>query len=159
SLRGGTQTDGDRLGRSEPLMRQVRKALGDAIDLYVSRLPPYDAAHPTLKEPRNGARIVGGWSVRLTAQGFHVSHVHPRGWLSSAFYVSLPAGVGDASHDGWLSIGVPPAELKLGLPPLRLIRPQPGRLALFPSMMWHGTLPFDDGERLTLAFDVAPRRG
>lgn len=159
SLRGGTQTDGDILVRSEPLMRQVRKALGDAIDLYVSRLPPHDAAHPTLKEPRGGARIVGGWSVRLTAQGFHVSHVHPRGWLSSAFYVSLPPGVGDATHDGWLSLGVPPAELKLGLPPLRLIRPQPGRLALFPSMMWHGTLPFDDGERLTIAFDVAPRRG
>lgn len=161
SLRGGTQTDGDILIRSEPLMRQVRKALGDAIDLYVSRLPAFDAAHPTLKEPRNGARIVGGWSVRLTAQGFHVSHVHPRGWLSSAFYVSLPPGVGDAgdTHDGWLSLGVPPAELKLGLPPLRLIRPQPGRLALFPSIMWHGTLPFADGERLTIAFDVAPRRG
>ncbi len=97
--------------------------------------------------------------VRLTAQGFHVSHVHPRGWLSSAFYVSLPPGVGAESHDGWLAIGVPPAELELGLPPLRLIRPQPGRLALFPSMMWHGTLPFADGERLTIAFDVAPRRG
>jgi Tfp pilus assembly protein PilF len=159
SLRGGTQTDGDILVRSEPLMRQVRKALGDAIDLYVSRLPPPDAAHPTLKEPRNGARIVGGWSVRLSAQGFHVNHVHPRGWLSSAFYVALPPGVGDAAHDGWLSLGVPPAELKLGLPPLRLVRPQPGRLALFPSIMWHGTLPFADGERLTIAFDVAPRRG
>lgn len=159
SLRGGTQTDGDILVRSEPLMRQVRRALGDAIDRYVSRLPPPDPAHPTLKEPRNGARIVGGWSVRLNAQGFHVSHVHPRGWLSSAFYVSLPPGVGDTTHDGWLSLGVPPAELKLGLPPLRLIRPQPGRLALFPSMMWHGTLPFADGERLTIAFDVAPRRG
>ncbi len=159
SLRGGTQTDGDILVRSEPLMRQVRQALGDAIDRYVSLLPPPDPAHPTLKEPRNGARIVGGWSVRLTSQGFHVSHVHPRGWLSSAFYVSLPPGVGDDTHDGWLSLGVPPAELKLGLPPLRLIRPQPGRLALFPSMMWHGTLPFADGERLTIAFDVAPRRG
>lgn len=161
SLRGGTQTDGDILVRSEPLMRQVRKALGDAIDVYVSRLPPHDPTHPTLKEPRNGARIVGGWSVRLTAQGFHVSHVHPRGWLSSAFYVSLPAGVGaqEDRHDGWLTLGVPPTELGLPLEPLRLIRPQAGRLALFPSMMWHGTLPFADGERLTIAFDVAPRRG
>ena len=31
----------------------------------------------------------------------------------------------------------------------------PGRLALFPSTMWHGTVPFADGERLTIAFDVA----
>jgi Putative 2OG-Fe(II) oxygenase len=30
-----------------------------------------------------------------------------------------------------------------------------GRLVLFPSTNWHGTLPFDEGERLSIAFDVA----
>ena len=161
SLRGGTQTDGDILIRSEPLFRDVRAALARAVETYVANLPPPDPRHPTLKEPRHGVRLVGGWSVRLTSQGFHVNHVHPRGWLSSAFYVSLPPGVGgDASQpDGWLALGCPPAELGLDLPPLRLIRPAPGRLALFPSTMWHGTLPFAEGERLTIAFDVAPRRG
>jgi hypothetical protein len=34
------------------------------------------------------------------------------------------------------------------------VEPRPGRLALFPSTMWHATMPFDDGERLVLAFDV-----
>lgn len=161
SMRGGTQTEGDILVRSEPLLREVRAALARAVETYVAALPPPDPRHPTLKEPRNGVRLVGGWSVRLTSQGFHVNHVHPRGWLSSAFYVSLPPGVGDDATrtEGWLTIGCPPAELGLDLPPLRLIRPVPGRLALFPSTMWHGTLPFDGGERLTLAFDVAPRRG
>lgn len=161
SLRGGTQTDGDILIRSEPLFREVRAALARAVEAYVAMLPAPDPHHPTLKEPRGGVRLVGGWSVRLTAQGFHVNHVHPRGWLSSAFYVALPPGVGDADAgtDGWLALGCPPAELGLDLPPLRLIRPRPGRLALFPSTMWHGTLPFADGERLTIAFDVAPRRG
>ena len=32
---------------------------------------------------------------------------------------------------------------------------KPARLVLFPSWMWHGTVPFADGERLTVAFDVA----
>ena len=161
SLRGGTQTDGDILVRSEPLFRAVRAALTHAVETYVAGMPPPDPRHPTLKEPRDGVRLVGGWSVRLTSQGFHVNHVHPRGWLSSAFYVSLPASVGGdrARPDGWLALGAPPAELGLDLPPLRLIEPRPGRLALFPSTMWHGTLPFAEGERLTLAFDVAPRRG
>jgi len=40
------------------------------------------------------------------------------------------------------------------LPPIRTIEPKPGRLVLFPSTMWHGTRPFDAGERLTVAFDV-----
>jgi hypothetical protein len=30
-------------------------------------------------------------------------------------------------------------------------------LALFPSYMWHGTVPFTQGaERLTIAFDLVP---
>jgi hypothetical protein len=31
----------------------------------------------------------------------------------------------------------------------------PGRMALFPSYLFHGTRPFSEGERLTVAFDVA----
>ncbi|WP_414708827.1 putative 2OG-Fe(II) oxygenase, partial [Roseateles sp.] len=42
-------------------------------------------------------------------------------------------------------------------PPQRFEAPRPGRLLLFPSYLWHGTLPFeDDAFRLTVAFDVVP---
>lgn len=99
--------------------------------------------------------IEGSWSVRLTSQGFHVNHVHPEGVLSSACYISLPPslGAGD-TRDGWLELGRPPEQLSLGLEPLASIEPRPGRLALFPSYLFHGTRPFADGERLTVAFDV-----
>ena len=40
--------------------------------------------------------------------------------------------------------------------PCRKIEPKPGHLVLFPSWMWHGTVPFTQGERLTVAFDVRP---
>ncbi|WP_373475225.1 putative 2OG-Fe(II) oxygenase [Sphingorhabdus sp.] len=30
----------------------------------------------------------------------------------------------------------------------------PGRLVLFPSTMWHSTIPFAAGERLTIAFEI-----
>jgi hypothetical protein len=40
-----------------------------------------------------------------------------------------------------------------------VLRPVPGRLALFPSYLWHGTVPFSDAEpRLTVAFDMKPAR-
>jgi hypothetical protein len=35
-----------------------------------------------------------------------------------------------------------------------MIRPHVGRLALFPSTLFHGTRPFSAGERMTVAFDV-----
>ena len=40
---------------------------------------------------------------------------------------------------------------------LRLIQPASGRLELFPSYVWHGTVPFEsDDPRMTVAFDRVP---
>ena len=79
--------------------------------------------------------------------------------MSSAFYVSLPPSVSaeSARTDGCIQFGQPAAELGLELSPRRVIRPKAGHLALFPSYMWHGTVPFsDDVSRLTVAFDMQP---
>ena len=156
SLRGGTQTDGPLFARIEPEIRALRAAVVAAVEEHVARLPPPDPGHPLLLARRAPIAFSGSWSVRLTDAGFHVNHVHPAGWLSSAFYVALPeAAMGGEDRAGWLSIGEPQAELGLDLPPIRLIEPKPGRLVLFPSTIWHGTRPFAEGERLTVAFDVA----
>ena len=155
SLRGGTQTDGPLFSRIDPEIVALRAAIVETVERHVAQLPPPVAGHPTLQERRGPIRFAGSWSVRLTGEGFHVNHVHPAGWISSAFYVALPeAAMGGESHAGWLSIGEV-TELGLDLPPIRLIEPKPGRLVLFPSSQWHGTRPFAEGERLTVAFDVA----
>jgi tetratricopeptide (TPR) repeat protein len=155
SLRGGTQTDGPLFSRIEPEIRALRAAIVAAVETYIAALPAPDARHPTLLARRAPVRFSGSWSVRLAGAGFHVNHVHPAGWISSAFYAALPeAAMGGPAHDGWLSIGEA-SELGLELPPIRLVEPKPGRLVLFPSTIWHGTRPFSAGERLTVAFDVA----
>ena len=76
--------------------------------------------------------------------------------MSSALYVALPntIGISADSAEGWLQLGKPPTDLGLDLEPLALIEPKVGRLALFPSILWHGTRPFPAGERLTVAFDI-----
>ena len=156
SVRGGTQVD-DVLARADPKIVSARAAILGAVEAHIGQLPPMDEAHPLLSAPRGRpVRLTGSWSVRLAGEGHHIGHVHPEGWLSSAFYVALPetAEAGPAPA-GWLSLGAPPADLGLDLPPLRQIEPKPGRLALFPSTMWHATVPFAAGERLTMAFDVA----
>jgi Flp pilus assembly protein TadD len=154
SLRGGTQTDGPLFMRLEPEIQAVRTTVRDAVRSYVDGLPPVDPNHPMLFAPRGNLRFEGAWSVRLGAQGFHVCHTHSQGWISSALYIALPQNLGPAPA-GWLQLGGPPPDLRLDLQPYCKIEPKPGRLVLFPSTMWHGTVPFDDGERLTIAFDVA----
>jgi tetratricopeptide (TPR) repeat protein len=157
SVRGGTQTDGALFSRIEPELRAVREAVLDAVSAYVRVLPPRDPAHPTLAPRRDRKpRFAGSWSVRLPAGGFHASHIHQEGWISSALYVKVPeAAELGPEPAGWLALGEPPSELGLDLGPLRLIRPKPGQLVLFPSVVWHGTRPFESGERLTIAFDIA----
>lgn len=160
SVRGGTQTDGPLFCRIEPEIRQLRSAIVDAVDDYRHALPPVDPDHPMLSKPRDRLlRFAGSWSVRLRSGGHHSNHVHPQGWISSAFYVSLPQRQpGEAEDAGWFTLGAPDERLELDLPPWRKIEPCEGRLVLFPSWMWHGTVPFLDRERLTAAFDVAPPR-
>ena len=159
SVRGGTQTDGPLFSRIEPEIRALRSAVVDAVERYSASLPAMDDRHPLLSRLHGRrVRFSGSWSVRLKGKGFHTSHVHPQGWISSALYVDLPPEAIGHPNAGWLQLGQPRAELKLPLDPLRLIEPSPGRLVLFPSWMWHGTLPFPAGERLTVAFDVAAPR-
>jgi uncharacterized protein (TIGR02466 family) len=153
SVRGGSQTRGRLLDRSDPHIRALRGALQQAVDQYRRQLPAYDAAHPLLRHRNRDLVIEGSWSVRLS-QGFHVPHLHPRGVLSSAFYVRVPP-LDEATGEGSLELGRPPADLRSDLEPLVTIRPEPGTLVLFPSYLYHGTRPFAGGERLSVAFDVS----
>ncbi|HYD38075.1 MAG TPA: putative 2OG-Fe(II) oxygenase, partial [Allosphingosinicella sp.] len=153
SVRGGTQTQGNLFSRVEPEIRALRSAVVEAVERHLAQLPPPEPDHPQLRLPRGRrVRFNGSWSVRLAEGGHHANHIHPAGWFSSALYVALPDAPEPA---GWLTLGVPQAELGIDLPPMRRVEPKPARLVLFPSTLWHGTVPFDAGERLTVAFDVA----
>lgn len=157
SVRGGTQTDRPLLFRHEPEIAHARAAIEAAVRDYVATLPPPETGHPLLNTPRNDLKFAGSWSVRLTGQGHHAAHTHPAGWISSALHVALPGAMGTPPA-GWLRFGAPPLDLGLSLAPYRQIEPQVGRLVLFPSTLWHDTLPFAEGERLSLAFDMRPPR-
>jgi tetratricopeptide (TPR) repeat protein len=157
SVRGGTQTDRQLFFHPDPAIQNARAKITKAVEGYLAELPPSDPHHPLLAFARDGILFEGSWSVRLTGGGHHHNHTHMLGWISSAFYVALPEAMSDAVGDapaGWLSLGAPPPELKLGLEPYVHIQPRPGRLVLFPSTLWHATEPFAEGERLTIAFDV-----
>ena len=154
SVRGGTQTDGNLFHRIEPEIVALREAVRAAVAEHAAQLPAIDPKHPLLRSRPETIHFTGAWSVRLLAGGHHANHVHPMGWLSSALYIVLPPDLG-RDEAGWLTLGEPQAQLGLALPPHRTIEPEPSLLALFPSWMWHGTRPFGQGERLTVAFDVA----
>jgi uncharacterized protein (TIGR02466 family) len=156
SLRLGSQTSMDLKNSDDPLFQAFFKSLSASIETYIDALGD-DVDHPFLSRKRDGFKLTGAWSVKLGAGGSHVSHVHPEGWISSAYYVTVPEAVtGAVDREGWINFGAPPFAIPGADAPEHFIEPKAGCLALFPSYMWHGTVPIRSGQRVTIAFDVVP---
>jgi tetratricopeptide (TPR) repeat protein len=158
SLRGGSQTPDNLFGSGHDLVERLKARIDEAVARYIAALPE-DAAHPFLSRRARNFRHAGSWSSRLRDHGFHVNHLHPKGWISSCYYVAVPDAVKDeAAQQGWIKFGEPSLDVALNTPVRRAIQPAAGRLVLFPSYMWHGTIPFHDtAARTTIAFDVLPQ--
>lgn len=154
SLRNGSQTHRDLVHLPDPVVQAYFKALDQPIRAYMDLMK--DPDHPWSGRKTGQYKLAGAWSVKLKADGYHVNHLHPQGWISSAYYVSLPKAVADApGQQGWIKFGEPrwPAP---GCTIEKTVQPREGLLVLFPSYMWHGTIPFSEGERLTAPIDVVP---
>lgn len=157
TLRGGTQTLGDLFSRPSPAIAALRHAIADKIGDYVRSLPQ-NAMHPVLARRSAKFHFAGSWSCLLRPSGFHTNHIHPAGWISSAFYADLPEAIANPeTREGWFKLGE--SNLGLGATDIaeRFVKPERGMLVLFPSYFWHGTIPFSGSDtRLTVAFDVVP---
>lgn len=161
TLKNGTQTPGRLLHKPVKVIQELKQSLEQIVKQYIEELPD-DNSHPLLKRKSNQFKFSGSWSVKLKPNGFHVNHVHPDGWLSSAFYIKVPdfnEHEQTNEHAGAIKFG----ESGIGLGQRevveRIIQPKAGQLVLFPSYMWHGTYGFrgdDDIYRMTSPFDVVP---
>ena len=158
SLRGqGTQTTRSLTSYDHPVIRAYIEALDRPIRQYLTEIGQ-DQAHPTSARNQGTYRFAGMWSARLRGRGFHDSHVHPAGWISSAYYVSVPPGTEQSPDQaGWIGFGAPPYRVPSEASQLKWVAPKAGRVVLFPSFMWHGTNPIkNDAERITAPFDLIP---
>lgn len=156
SLRGGTETTQDLTRSADPAIRALFAAFAEPIRRYLEHIGC--GADPLQRRNRGRWRFNGSWSVRLRDRGFHTTHTHPRGWISSACYIELPEHMADARTDeGILTFGKPGILTSPALATEYSVRPSPGMLVLFPSYFWHGTVPFHGPQsRLTVAFDAVP---
>jgi len=162
SVRDGTQIEIHPGSERDPVLQAFLTMIRAPINEFIASMPA-EPGHPLFARKAPAYRLNGCWTVRLEGGGGrHLSHIHPRGWISSAYYVAVPDEVLDpasaqaAPRGGWLSFGKPPYPIA-GLDETGWVAPVAGRLALFPSYQWHAVEPFAGrGERITIAFDVLP---
>jgi tetratricopeptide (TPR) repeat protein len=159
SVRNGTQTVGYLFSSPDPIIQTYKALIETHVQNYLNKLP-LDNHHPLLQRNTGRFRFSGAWSVKLGNAGFHTNHVHPEGWLSLCTYLDVPPSINkdDPTQAGWLKLGETALSVDNAEKPDRTICPEEGLCVIFPSFIWHGTIPFsaDGGHRMTLPCDIVP---
>lgn len=158
TTRGGGHT-GNLLEDSPGPVAELFEWINERLRQYFAALPT-SASHPYLAwSPKQWD--IDAWGVVIQPGGYQEPHIHADGWVSGVYYVSIPGEIVSASdgRDGWLELGTPPSPFcDSGKYPTQSIQPQAGRMILFPSFVWHRTMPYQSSEqRICIAFDVRPR--
>ena len=150
ATRNGLQT-GDLLTSPKGPFGVFEKTIKDAIKRYLIE----HRGHPHFSNGPQTWRI-DMWGVVLNTAGHQSAHMHPGGWVSGVYYVELPSQIDAIASAGWIEFGRPPVELgRVSESELRVIRPEVGKLVLFPSYVFHQTVPFiSNQQRISVAFDV-----
>ena len=94
---------------------------------------------------------------RLLKKGYQKSHIHPGGWLSGCFYLKMPKILKkDEAAINFSLHGYDYPIVNSDIPSYQY-SPVEGDLILFPSSLFHKTLPFSSNdERHVVAFDIIP---
>jgi tetratricopeptide (TPR) repeat protein len=155
TLHKGTQTPRTLLGLDDPTIAAFKGSVDVAVRDYISRLR-VEENDPVGRRKSDRYRFAGLWSTRLENQGVQPNQVRDNGWITGIYCVAYaPAERPSNPHAGWLKLGEPNRPVDRCLAE-RVIEPKVGTLGLFPSYMWHGVIPFEGSERLTVSFDVVP---
>ena len=156
TTRQGYQTNGNLFRQKKPSIARLEKIIEAEIAAYRSRIGDAGCLF-TEAWPEKPA--ITGWSVRLQRGGHQTPHIHSSGWLSGVIYVDLVES--DDPDEGAIVFGQHGDNypfINQDYPRL-LHRPQRGEIVLFPSSLYHHTIPIRrEGERLTVSFDLVPNR-
>ena len=149
------------LTNPSPLMATFGEMIKGAISEMQAHLMRDAADGPFPTSPPPGPCDIDLWVNIMHRQGHQLPHFHPQGWLSGCYYARIPERIessGDA-HEGWIEFGKPAYHLPhTKEPKTRIVKPEEGLIVLFPSYLFHQTVPFEsDDLRISFAFDVVPR--
>jgi len=101
--------------------------------------------------------FINGWCVILREGGYEAPHIHPNAWLSGCFYIDIPQNISNNKGNiEFITYGYDIPHINNNLP-CYSYKPENGSCILFPSSLFHYTVPFNGkSDRISLAFDIIP---
>ena len=100
---------------------------------------------------------INAWLVSMKSGGKLYPHIHDYGWLSGSIYINVPPKLKTDSGNLVVCVNDQEIEIEKDTNAKKIMDVVTGNLCLFPSSLYHYTIPFESNEeRIVLAFDVMP---
>ncbi|ANE56837.1 2OG-Fe(II) oxygenase family protein [Methylomonas sp. DH-1] len=151
----GMQSAGNLLQRPEASFQQLAALIRAKVKAYQQHFAGSDDALIRLF-PKT-LEFASSWYLRMNQGGYLTSHIHEEGWISGCVYLQLPDKCDH--HEGSFEYGIDGDDYPRLHDdfPTQIVDQQVGDLVLFPSSLFHRTIPFNsDQERICIAFDIKP---
>ena len=150
----GYQTEDQLFDLQDDLLNELEKIVRLKIDEYYeeykSRSSVFISRWPTIKKMKS-------WYVRLIQGGYQDAHMHSLGWLSGVVYLNTIEH--PTNGEGSIEFGLHGYNYKIlnSNIPREQHQPINGDIVLFPSSLFHKTIPIQqNSERSIIAFDLMP---
>jgi len=151
----GKQSAGNLLQRAEPSFQKLAALIRAKVKAYQKQFA--GSQDGLIRLFPKQLEFASSWYLRMQQGGYLTSHIHEEGWISGCVYLQLPDKCG--GHEGSFEYGTdgddyPRLHDEF---PSRIVDQAVGDLVLFPSSLFHRTIPFQsDRERVCVAFDIKP---
>ena len=153
-LDNGIQSSGNIFDLGDSVFSELKEVIFKFSDLYVNSFKEKECEF--IKNwPKQ--RKIRGWYVHMKENGFLKPHIHEGGWLSGSLYISMPEKK-ENLNQGNIEFGLDGYDYpqKNGKFKKTIINVLEGDIVMFPSSLFHNTIPFKGKERICIAFDINP---
>lgn len=154
----GIQSAGNLLKRPEASFQKLAALIKQKIGEYRQHYAGSDS--DLIRNFPDEIEFSSSWYLKMKQGGFLTSHIHEEGWISGCVYLRLPKNKAHET-DGAFEYGTHGDDYPTRHDnfPSHTVVQEIGDIVLFPSSLFHRTIPFNsDEERVCVAFDVKPKR-
>ncbi len=158
-LHNGKQSAGNLFKRPEASFRTLGELVKKEFMNYKNKFAGADCE--LIKSFPEEFEFTSSWYVKMRQGGHLDAHIHEIGWISGAVYLAMPSDK-KSPEEGAFEYGIHGDDYpqKHGNFPVGTVVPNVGEIVLFPSSLFHRTIPFTSSEeRICIAFDLKPSVG
>ena len=162
-LTNGQQSAGNLFKRKEASFQTLAGLIKKEFLAYKNQFSEADCE--LIQSFPDELEFTSSWYVKMQQGGHLSAHIHEIGWISGAVYLAMPNTSGlENELEGAFEYGTHGDDYPMMndakdiVFPTAHIMPKVGDIVLFPSSLFHRTIPFNSvDKRICIAFDLKPK--